>query len=411
MDTRTPFKLEGARHARAPAAGALCALALISLLGSPGAVAQTAPSLAQQGVTLYTRITGVPPTGTVLTQVTTSANASDFASVAALALKQPQFYNVTLRNIFAAESNRDNSVFVPLNDYIVTAIGMVHDDVPYNTALSADILYTLKGPTDGPSAKDNKHYQEADNMVLDISANLVKTQQTTAYGYPAAAVAGLITTRAGAIQHFDAGTNRRGYNLNIINQTCHQMEQVMDTSLPSDRIRQDVAASPGGDSRVRLQSCVGCHSHMDPMAGAFAYYDYDETNGNMVYTAGKVQPKYFINATNNPYGYVTTDDSWESRMRLGGADANIFQFSSSLPGKGNGAASFGTEIAGSMAFASCQVTKAFKAVCLRAPSSSKDGSEIATLTGKFTAGGYKLKQTFADAALYCTTVQGGGITP
>jgi len=37
--------------------------------------------------------------------------------------------------------------------------------------------------------------------------------------------------------------------------------------------------------------------------------------------------------------------------------------------------------------------------------------ENVKLTGKFTAGGYKLKQTFADAALYCTTVQGGGITP
>ena len=167
----------------------------------------------------------------------------------------------------------------------------------------------------------------------------MKTQQTTAYGYSSAAVAGLITTRAGAIQHFDAGTNRRGYNINIINQTCHQMENITDISLPSDRIRPDVAASPGGDSRVRLQSCVGCHSHMDPMAGAFAYYDYNETAGNMVYTAGTVQPKYFINATNNPYGYVTADDSWESRIRLGGADTNMFgAFDPNLPGKGTGAA-------------------------------------------------------------------------
>src|ERR1700754_5232760 len=144
MDIKTPFKLEGARQARAPAAGALCALALISLLGSTVAAAQT-PSPAQQGVLLYTRITGVPPTGANLTTVTNSANGGDFAGVATLAVQQPQFYNVTLRNIFAAESNRDNSVFVPLNDYIVTAIGMVHDDVPYNTALSADVLYTLKG--------------------------------------------------------------------------------------------------------------------------------------------------------------------------------------------------------------------------------------------------------------------------
>jgi len=411
MDMKTPFKLEGARQARAPAAGALCALALFSLLGTSSASAQTVPSDMQQAVLLYTRVTGVAPTGSVLGQVQSLAAAKNFTGVATLAVQQPQFYNVTLRNLFAAESNRDNSVFVPLNDYIVTAIGMVHDDVNYSSALSADILYTLKGVSPAASASNNNHYQAADTAVVDIASNLNATQQTIAYGYPAAAVAGLITTRAGAIQHFDAGTNRRGYNLNIINQTCHQMEQIMDTSLPSDRIRQDVAASPGGDSRVRLQSCVGCHSHMDPMASAFAYYDFNETTGAMVYTAGKVNAKYFINATNNPYGYVTTDDSWESRIRLGGADKNIFMFSASLPGKGNGAAAFGQEIAQSTAFATCQVTKAFKAVCLRAPSSTKDGNEIDALTKSFTNGGYKLKQTFADAAHYCSTVEGTGMTP
>jgi hypothetical protein len=406
MDIKTQIKLEGARLARAPAAGALCTLALLSLLASPQAAAQAALTPAQQAVLLHTRLTGVPPSATVLAQMTAdlSTGGAGGEAAAALATSQPQFYNVTLRNIFAAESNRDGSVFVPLNDYIVTAIGMVHDDVAYNTALSADILYTLKASgLPAPSASNNNHYQTADTNDVDISANLMKTQQTTAYGYPAAAVAGLITTRAGAIQHFDAGTNRRGYNINIINQTCHAMEQVMDTSLPSDRIRQDVAASPGGDSRVRLQSCVGCHSHMDPMAGAFAYYNFDETAGSLVYTAGKVQPKYFINATNNPYGYVTVDDSWESRMRTGGADTFIFNFNPNLPGKGNGAASFGAEIAGSGAFAACQVQKAFKAVCLRAPSGANDGNEITKLTNAFTSGGYKFKQVFADAALYCTT--------
>jgi hypothetical protein len=409
MDIKTPIKLEGARLARAPAAGALCALAVFSLLASPHAAAQATLTPAQQAIALHTRLTGVPPSAANLATMTSDITAGNLDGAAAVATSQPQFYNVTLRNIFAAESNRDGSVFVPLNDYIVTAIGMVHADVPYNTALSADILYTLKGVNPAASASDNNHYQMADTTNVDISANLVKAQQTVAYGYSGASVAGLITTRAGVIQHFDAGTNRRGYNINIINQTCHQMENITDTSLPADRIRQDVAASPGGDSRVRLQSCVGCHSHMDPMASAFAYYDYDETKGNMIYTAGKVQAKYFINSSNNPYGYVTTDDSWESRIRLGGADANIFQFDSTLPGKGNGAATFGQEIAGSGAFASCQVTKAFKAVCLRAPSSTKDGSEVATLTAAFKANGYKLKQVFADAALYCTT--GPGVTP
>jgi len=57
---------------------------------------------------------------------------------------------------------------------------MVHDDVPYNTALSADILYTLKGVNPAASASDNKHTPPRIAAVTDISANLVKTQQTVA---------------------------------------------------------------------------------------------------------------------------------------------------------------------------------------------------------------------------------------
>ena len=40
-------------------------------------------------------------------------------------------------------TNRDQTVFVPLNDYVATFIGMVRDDVPFNTALSADLTYTV----------------------------------------------------------------------------------------------------------------------------------------------------------------------------------------------------------------------------------------------------------------------------
>jgi hypothetical protein len=406
MDTRAPNKHAGPPLARPAAVGLLCGLAALSIFTAPALAgdAETA-----QAMLLYTRLTGAPPNSTDLATMSNAIVAGNMSAAVAVATSAPNFYNVTLRNIFAAESNRDQSVFVPLNDYIATAIGMVRDDVAYNTALSADILYTVKGVSPAASASANDHYQNADNAVTDLYANLQRSQQTTTYGYSSAAVAGLITTRAGAIQHFDAGTNRRGYSINIINQTCHAMETVTDTSLPSDRVRQDVAASPGGDSRVRLQNCLGCHSHQDPMAGAFAYYDYNETTGAMVYTAGTVQHKYFINSTNNPNGYVTTDDSWESRIRLGGADTAIFNFDPNLPGKGNGAASFGQEIAGSGAFATCQVTKAFKAVCLRAPSSDKDTAEVSALTASFKSNGYKFKQVFADAAVWCTT--GAGVTP
>src|SRR5262249_25149481 len=147
-----------------------------------------------EAVLLYSRLTGAPPAAADLTTMENAIVAKTPAAAAAVGTSAPNFYNVTLRNLFAAESNRDQSVFVPLNDYIVTAIGMVHDDVAYNTALSADILYTLKGVSPAASPANNTHYQTADTNVVDIASNLVHTQQTTAYGYTAASVAGLITT-------------------------------------------------------------------------------------------------------------------------------------------------------------------------------------------------------------------------
>ena len=78
------------------------------------------------------------------------------------------------------------------------------------------------------------------------------------------------------------------FRFTLINHLCRDMEQVHDTSRPPDRIRQDVSRSPGGDSRIFLNNCIGCHSGMDPMAQAFAYYDFDETQSRLVYTPGAV---------------------------------------------------------------------------------------------------------------------------
>ena len=170
-------------------------------------------------------------------------------------------------------------------------------------------------------------------------------------------------------------------------------------------MRQDVARSPGGDSRVFLNTCAGCHSGMDPMAQAFAYYNFngtavgDGTNtGTMEYTAGQVQPKYLINSYNFVYGFVTPDDSWSNRWR-GGVNASL-GWDSSLPGYGNGAKSLGMELESSDAFAQCQVVKVFTTVCFRAPLAS-DQSAISSIKASFKSNGYKLKQVFQQAAAAC----------
>jgi hypothetical protein len=180
---------------------------------------------------------------------------------------------------------------------------------------------------------------------------------------------------------------------------CRDLEEIHDTTRPPDRIRQDVSRSPGGDARLFLNNCAGCHSGMDPMAQAFAYYTYDDTQGRLVYTAGSVQSKYSNNSGTFKQGFVTPDDNWENRWRSG--QNALLGWDPALPGSGNGAKSLGQELGNSDAFASCQVEKVFRTVCLRSPVDTADRNQIGSMVSSFRASGFHLKQAFADAAAYC----------
>jgi hypothetical protein len=354
----------------------------------------------EQAKRIYDRIAGVPPSASELATMATDIQNSDPMGAAAVATNSPAFYNTVLKNWAMPWTNRAQTAFAPLNDYVATVIGMVRDDVPFNTALSADILYISNASgLPAPSLANNDHYAQAESQGVDLKSTLVQTTQSGTYGMPSAATAGLITTNASASAFFINGTNRAMFRFTLIAHLCNDMQQVEDITRPPDRIRQDVSRSPGGDSRVFLNTCIGCHSGMDPMAQAFAYYNYDTTQNMLVYTNGQVQPKYHINATNFPQGFYTTDDSWSNRWRQG--PNQILGWSPSLPGSGNGAKSLGQELESSDAFAACQVQKVFTAVCYRAPTTSQDFTQVASMKSDFKNGGYKLKQMFAEAAVYC----------
>jgi hypothetical protein len=380
-----------------------CAVALGLALALVAQVAAAGPNERAQAKRMYDAIAGVPPDDATLTAMETKIVSGDARSAALMATNDPAFYNVTLKNLVTPWTNRDQTVFAPLNDYTATVIGMVHDDLPFNKALSDDILYTVNDSSLPPvSNNNNDHYEQAELKNVDLSTKLTKTQQSTVYGTPAAGTAGLLTTRAASAAFFIAGTNRAMFRFTMLNHLCHDMETVHDTTRPPDRIRQDVSRSPGGDSRLFLNNCIGCHSGMDPMAQAFAYYNYDgmdATAGKLVYTPGTVQAKYFINSDNFKPGFITPDDSWENRWRHG--PNTVLHWSTSLSGSGSGAKSLGDELANSDAFAECQVQKVFKAVCFRAPASDADRTTVKTIAGQFKAGGYLLRQVFADTAASC----------
>jgi hypothetical protein len=357
-----------------------------------------------QATRIYNRIVGIPPTTTQLTQLM----ATDAVSAALIATQDPAFYNNTIRNLAAPWTNRDQSVFVPLNDYTATVIGMVKDNVPFNTLLSADLVYVGDSTSGVPaySPGNNAMYDALDANNVDLSVHLVSSTQSALSGIPAAATAGVMTTRGAASAFFINGTNRAMFRFTMLNHLCNDLQQVMDITRPPDRIRQDVTRSPGGVSTLFLNNCIGCHSGMDPMAQAFAYYNFTatdptttDTTGQIVYTAGQVQPKYHINNTNFPQGFNTLDDAWQNRWRTG--PDYILGWSAALSGSGNGAKSLGQELESSAAFASCQVTRVFKDVCLRAPNTTADFTQVNSMIASFQAHNYSLRQVFAEGAAYC----------
>jgi len=371
----------------------------------------------EQALQIHNRIAGVPPSSTVLAQMATEIDAGRVADAVRIAMDNEAFYSVTLKNLATPWTNRDRTVFAPLNDYTATVIGLVKNDEDFRTLLYGNTLYTSNAAGLPPySISNNAHYEAIEAQGISLKDTLVARDQTSLNGIPTEATSGVITSRAAAKAFFVAGTNRAMFRFTLLNHLCRDLEQVHDTSLTPDFIRQDVSRSPGGDSRVFLNNCIGCHNGMDPMAKAYAYYDYEfdvdadpeGVNGSIHYntegtidpdTNSRVEKKYRINSNTFKYGYVTTNDDWQNYWRTG-MNTHL-GWDSSLPGSGTGAKSMNRELAHSQAFASCQVEKVFQNVCLRKPADATDRSKVSAITANFASSGYQLKQVFIDTADYC----------
>jgi hypothetical protein len=352
------------------------------------------------------------------------------------------FYNVTLKNWVTPWTNEDQTVFVPLNDYTATVIGMIRDEVPFSQVLSRDILYVgnesniqsdLSVTIPGHAPNSNAHYEALESNDIDLSTNRYLEQSTQSGEGMAGGAAGIMTTRAAGQAFFEAGTNRAMFRFTSMNYLCRDLEDLKDVARNPDHIRQDVSRSPGGDSSIFLNSCIGCHAGMDPLAQAYAYYEWNEDTGFVEYTANDVQAKYHINSTNFEYGYRTPDNSWRNYWRIGpnrglgwgteaevnailagaqsnqtiavttetDADSNIINEVSF----GTGAASMGAELAATEAFAQCQVEKVYKQVCLQDPIEVHNG-DIESLSKRFMNQqtpnlNYNMKNLFAEVAALC----------
>ena len=328
----------------------------------------------------------------------------------------PGFYHSTVKNWATPWTNEEQNRFAPLNDYSALVVGLVRDAIDFRQLLTGTFLYV--GTTEGLPAyapNNNNHYEalEASDANLSKASDFMQVPQSSVNGLPEPAIAGLFSTRAAAKAFFVDGTNRAMFRFTLLNHLCMDLEQLKVFDLPADRIRQDISRSPGGDSRIFLNSCIGCHAGMDPLAQAFAYYEYSypsedaaagqseeqrKASGQLVYSAGQVQGKYHINGDNFNTGFHTPDDRWTNYWRLSENIEKIGWPTAEVT-HGQGARSMGAELANTEAFAQCQVTKAFKAVCQRDPITS-DAAVIDSIRTEFRSG-YNMKQVFAQTAVYC----------
>jgi hypothetical protein len=371
--------------------------------------ATVAPSVyaapTDQAYRIYNRITGTPPTAQMLQNLTMLVENGQADNAASLAMQDPSFCSVTLKNFAAKYTTFDASPLTPMNDASALIIGLIRDSADFRQVLTADLTYIgADGVVTAPySQTDNEHYVQLEQSLVDLCDPdlFVATAQSALPDtvLTPGDTAGYMTTRGAAEQFYEAGTNRAMYRAVSMNFMCKDLEALSDTSIAPDRIRQDVPRSPGGSSELFLNNCIGCHAGMDALAGAFAYYQWNEDEMRLEFTPGEVQPKFLINPSIFPSGYVTSDDSWINKWREG--SNRTIGWSESLPGAGNGPKSFGEEIGNSQQFANCQVERVFEEVCFRKPTSLADKMAAASIAQDFAATNYNMKTVFAKTAVHC----------
>ncbi len=397
----------------------------------------------RQAHRIHVRLTGVTPTNAAIDAMETrllsdpsGKTAAEYAIDTGLNPNARYFYNVTLKNWIAPWTNEEQTVFTDLNDYTATAIGLIRDGGDFRQILHGDIIYRGAGGLGLPavSNSNNNHYRDLEDLgpiagdlsnpsILEGTITNPGITQSSVTGLPAAATAGIMTTRAGAMAFFFDGTNRAMFRFTMMNHMCSDLEPLKDISRTPDRVRRDVSRSPGGDSRIFLNTCVGCHAGMDGMSGAFAHYEWvytnDQSDGRLVYRdtgdpsefdpVTGVAIKHNINADNFEFGYETINDSWVNYWRngqnwlLGWNSYAGLSLDSKGNAVGNGAKALGQELSNSTAFAQCQVDKAFKAICLRDPNvMSADRTERNAIRDAFMgAYNYDMREVFTDVAAYC----------
>lgn len=364
-------------------------LVILALLLPQVSVGEDRQQLLQQLVSLiHNRITGVPPLANTLNSMTNSLLAGNKRQAIRLATDDVGFYDLRLRGLFTQWSNVNGDVGADLNDMVATLIGIVRDNVPFNSALSADIIYTAKSNicrANPYSPSSNNHYRCLQDK--NLKTTLQRHKQSTLRGaLSSSAIAGILSTRGFAESYYSAGTNRRATAFVLKHFLCKELEILHDITVSDGYVRQDVDRTPGGDANLFRRRCVGCHAGLDALSGWNVRYDFRDNRlvyGNIVQT--KITRNNLFK-----YGNVPEDDRflnlWTSQQ-LGWQE----------PLTGRGASAWGQMITSSRAFVTCMAEQVHQQVCF----AKGDRETIEQLADSFVASQYNMRELFVETASTC----------
>ncbi len=366
---------------------------------------------------MFRRLTGVPifVSDPRLGQMADLIQNGRAREAAAIATKDPAFYQVTVKSFAAEISSRSETPYIGLDDIQATFIGTVRDELDARWLLSGNYLYRAKPELQSkvsvePSRRSNEHYEQIDQSHLDYQVVLVK-QEPQWQGYEAMRNhAGVMTTR-GWGWNYDAGTNRRAVQYAFDRFLCKPIAAWKVPGLDESAVARDVPRNPSKNpamfteqyEKVFRQQCLTCHGGIDPMRDAFSSLDF--LSGALVELPPfRPAPKYKRGSKAYPEGHVTRDDSWINpiaplRPELGFKPEQT---------QGQGVQAFGEMIANASAFGFCMAQRVFESVCQREPVAS-DSALMDHLASDFEQNGHNLKKLFEETAVSSACLETTGV--
>jgi hypothetical protein len=384
-------------------------------------------SAEEQAMDLYRRLGGVTVdlNDATYKQMVDLIKGGNRRAAAALVVNQKDFYQVTVRDFAGKMSTREGTALAPLSDFVATVIGVVRDDIPAPELLTGNFYYRSKKISTTPTqvmndiVKSNNHYATLEASGVSLMDELEGEDGQKVLSADGNSVVvlddsgGLLTSRAFLAAHANAGTNRRiiEYTFKIFQ--CAPIDTWASTSNPDDHVGREVGRFPISEYNNK---CKGCHTGMDGMRPATAYFDFamtDATTGagyikykntypkdpndtDMALTVPvpadeqNVPYKFRRASTVFPLGYAVKNNQWVNYANS--------SFGWNTPKQGQGMSELAQMIAYSDGFKRCMVKRVFNSVC-KSDLTSTDSGLINKLTDSFTNSGYKLKELFIDVAL------------